>query len=74
MTASNTGVFRAYGLPGPAGVVGADYNMSANYWTFFWAYPYAKIFWSLVAFAVVVAVGLHVTRLKDIWSFYRQGE
>jgi len=36
------------------------------YWTLFWAYPYAKVFWPLLGLSLLLLV-YHATRLPRIW-------
>lgn len=59
--------FRAYPLPTPAGLANDEAVAAYYYWTFFWAYPYAREFWIAVALAALVALGMHITRLRMIW-------
>jgi len=59
-------------LPTPPGVVvtGAEASpIWAHYfWTFFWAYPYAKVFWPFVGLCALVVLVYHATRLRRIWQ------
>ena len=41
---------------------------SYHYWTLFWAYPHANVFWTAVAVAAVTSLGLHVARVRRISS------
>jgi hypothetical protein len=66
------GLFRAFPFPAPSGVMEGAGNISFYYWTFFWAYPYARIFWSLVALAAVTSLGLHAWRVKAILALWRR--
>lgn len=38
------------------------------HWTFFWAYPGARPFWSSVALALILAVALHLSTLRSLSS------
>lgn len=63
----NNGEFRGILLPTPPDVVDELSVASHFYWTFFWAYPYAKAFWTIVALSVLALVVLHGQRLRQIW-------
>lgn len=75
------GGIRAGPLPMPPSRAlepGSAYNMvdvlTEHYWTLFWAYPYAKVFWTVVALSVLILFGLHVATLRRIWSLDRARE
>lgn len=58
---------RSFPLPTPPGIADDHALRAYHYWTFFWAYPYAKAFWTIVTLAGLIALELHITRLRAIW-------
>ena len=61
-----SGWMGAFPLPTAPGLTGA--SGAVSYWTVFWVYPYAKIFWAAVALALVVAITLHALSVRRIWK------
>ena len=53
-------------LPFPTQSGQFDAATRAQHWTLFWAYPSAKLFWSIVALALVTSLALHLARLREI--------
>lgn len=62
--------FRSFPLPTPAGLVDRSAVAAYHFWTFFWAFPYVKVFWTVVALAAVTSLGLHLSRLRRMWRLY----
>lgn len=54
-------------FPVPNQHTDVDSVMTYQFWTIFWAYLYAKIFWALVGVSAVTALSLHILRLRTIW-------
>jgi hypothetical protein len=54
-------------LPTPPGLDGEEAIQAYHYWTFFWAFPYAKLFWTVVVLAAFVSLFLHLARARLIW-------
>lgn len=58
---------RGFPFPTPPGLPDLKAVASYHYWTFFWAYPYAKFFWTIVVLTALTSLGLHLVRLRRIW-------
>jgi len=61
---------RSSPLPTPPSLPNLEAVKAYHYWTFFWAFPHAKVFWTIVALAAVISLVLHITRFRRIWSLY----
>ncbi len=60
-------VARNFPLPTPAGLADAQAVNDYHFWTFFWAYPYAKFFWLFTGLSALFVLVYHATRLRRIW-------
>ena len=59
-------VLKAVALPNPRALESDKALLSDYYWTFFWAYPYAKVFWMIVVMGFLLSLVLHIARLPRI--------
>jgi cytochrome c-type biogenesis protein CcmH/NrfG/predicted Ser/Thr protein kinase len=61
---------RSFPFPTAPGLPDQDAVRAYHYWTIFWAYPYAKLFWTVVALAALISLVLHISRFRRIWKLY----
>jgi len=61
-------VARNFPLPTPPGLADAQAVNAYHFWTFFWAFPYAKFFWLFSGLSALVVLVYHATRLRKIWQ------
>jgi hypothetical protein len=60
-------VAKSFPLPSPPGLSSPEEVMDYHFWTFFWAYPYAKLFWLGSALCALLVLVYHAFCLPRIW-------
>ncbi len=61
---------RSFPYPTPASLPDEKAVAAYHYWTIFWAYPHAKVFWTVVGLAALISLGLHLARFRRIRNLY----
>ncbi len=54
-------------LPGPILHADAPTIIRNHFWSIFFAYPYAKVFWAFILLAAMISMTLHFARFRTIW-------
>ena len=57
-------VAKSFPLPSPPGLTSPEEVMAYHFWTFFWAYPYARFFWLFSGLSALFVLVYHATRLR----------